>query len=96
MWLSHSMCVRDKQLVYLHTFNITYTIYRTIYKSIYIYIYTYTIIYTTIQYNTYKLVRILTKYNAFNIEKNTQHIAIHYYIITVILHYSSNNIYYIT
>ena len=35
----------------------------------------------------YVLVRKLTKYNTFNIEKNTQHIAIHYYIITVILHY---------
>ena len=36
----------------------------------------------------YVLTRKLTKYNAFNIEKNTQHNAIRYYIITVILHYS--------
>ena len=39
----------------------------------------------------YVLARKLTKYNAFNIEKNTQHIAIHYYIITVILHYFISN-----
>ena len=42
----------------------------------------------------YVLVRKLTKYNAFNIEKNTQHIAIHYYIITVILHYLFKVTYY--
>jgi len=35
----------------------------------------------------YVIIRLFIKYNVFNIEKNTQHIAIHYYIITVILHY---------
>ena len=54
------------------------------------YIYTYTIIYTTIQYNTCKLARILTKYNAFNIEKNTQHNAICYYSVLLITHYLLN------
>jgi hypothetical protein len=44
----------------------------------------------------YIIVRLFIKYNAYYIEKNTQHIAIHYYIITVILHYSHNNIHYIT
>ena len=35
----------------------------------------------------YVLVRKLTKYNAFNIEKNTQHNAICYYTILQLLHY---------
>ena len=38
----------------------------------------------------YVLVRKLTKYNAINIEKNTQHNAICYTIILQILHYFIN------
>ena len=37
------------------------------------------------------LLRLFINYNVSNIEKNTQHIAIHYYIITVILHYLTLN-----
>jgi len=44
----------------------------------------------------YVIVRLFIKYNIYYTRKNTQHIAIHYYIITVILHYSHNNIHYIT
>ena len=39
----------------------------------------------------YIIVRLFIKYNVYYIEKNTQHIAIHYYIITVILHYFISN-----
>ena len=39
----------------------------------------------------YVLVRKLTKYNAFNIEKNTQHNAICYYTILQLLHYFINH-----
>ena len=38
----------------------------------------------------YVLTRILTKYNVINIEKNTQHNAICYYIIIQLLHYFIN------
>ena len=38
----------------------------------------------------YVLTRKLIKYNAFNIEKNTQHNAICYYIIIQLLHYFIN------
>ena len=35
----------------------------------------------------YIIIPLFIKYNMYYIEKATQHIAIHYYIITVILHY---------
>ena len=38
----------------------------------------------------YVLLRKLTKYNTFNIEKNTQHNAICYYTILQLLHYFIN------
>jgi len=44
----------------------------------------------------YIIVRLFIKYNVYYIEKTTQHIAIHYYIILQLLHYSHNNIHCIT
>jgi len=96
MWLAHSMYVRESSLVYLHTLNITYTIYRPIYKSTHIYIYTYIIQYTILHSNMYIIIRLFIKYNACYTNKKHQHIAIHYYIILQLLHYSYNNIHYIT
>ena len=54
------------------------------------YIYTYIKSYTITHYNMYVLARKLLKYNAYYIEKNTQHNAICYYSILLITHYLLN------